>query len=395
MKFKKIVYIRYFPLNNAIYNDLYFQELLQNNISVDYLDLTFLFFPDKVTSEDFDFSGTIKINSYNELEDYLNNQNNQLTLYISIMTFEWSVVRLFRLFTKLNLIIGVFARGVFPTTTGQDSKAKIARIVRTFNLTRLKEFLGNKIIAFAKKMGYIKPYDYIFKAGEYGHWGLGIGSEIDCQRAEIVEINTVDYDRFLSHKGLPSKTEEEYIVFLDQYLPYHPDASYFKIKTVEPEPYFKEVNNFLDRIELLTGKKIYIAAHPKAELYKEFNPYNNRPLFFNQSNDLVKDAYLVLTHASTAVCFPICYRKRIILLVSDYFSEVLPHFLIIAKSIVRACGATLIAMDNEAEINIPEDVDLEKYNDFKYKYLTSHDSENQFSANIFINFINSTKVVSN
>lgn len=394
MKFEKVVYIRYIPLTKAIYTDLYFDELIQNNIQVDYLDVTDLFYSNKTTTDSFDFAGTVKITSYKQIKDYLKKQNNSNTLYISIMTFEGRVFRLFRLFTKFNLTLGVFARGVFPNGAETDKKSKVSKILKIFSFVRVATFLGNKITLVAKKYGFVKPYDYIFKAGEFGYHGLGMGSEIDIQKSKIIEVNTVDYDRFIVHKELPSLREEEYIVFLDQYLPYHPDASYFEVKTVESEPYFNEINGFFDRLEQATGKKVVIAAHPKAELYKEFNPYNNRPLFFNQSNDLVKDAYLVLTHASTAVCFPVCYQKRIILLLSDYLSGVLPHFLAIAKSIVPACGATIIAMDNKDEIHIPEEIDFTKYNDFKYKYLTSQDSENQLSADIFINFIKTTNVVS-
>jgi hypothetical protein len=231
-------------------------------------------------------------------------------------------------------------------------------------------------------------------AGEYGYWGLGIACDIDYGKAEIINVNTVDYDNFLLHKDLPSVHTEKYIVFLDQYLPYHPDASYFNIKTVEPEPYFKELNAFFDRIELETGLKVIIAAHPKAERYKEINPYNNRTVFFNQSNNLVKDAALVLTHASTAICFPICYHKKLVLLVSDYLNEVLPQFFVVAKSIREACGATIIAMDKSDDILIKEDINLEKYNDFRYKYLTSKKSENQLSQDIFVNFITNRAVTS-
>ncbi|MFC4209936.1 hypothetical protein ACFOWA_02005 [Pedobacter lithocola] len=387
MEFEKVVYVRYFPLTKAIYRDLYFEELLDNDIQVDYLDLTAFFFPDKITSDDFNFGGTVKINSFKELEVYLKNQDNQNTLYISIMTFEWRVFRLFRLFTKFNLKIGVFARGVFPSDTETDKKSKIVKFIKAINYKKIMAFCTNKIIFLAKRSGYIKSYDYIFKAGDNGYWGLGIGSEIDYQNAKIIEVNTVDYDQFILNKKLQPVHNEEYIVFLDQYLPYHPDTSYFKIKTVKPEPYFKEVNHFFDRLELATGKKVIIAAHPKAERYKEFNPYNTRSVFFNQSNDLVKEASLVLTHASTAICFPICYEKKIVLLASDYLTEVLPTFLVIAKAIVNACDATLIAMDKEKEIIIEEKINFEKYSDFKYKYLTSKVSENHLSKDIFISFL--------
>ncbi|OAZ03103.1 hypothetical protein [Flavobacterium succinicans] len=388
MKFNKVVYLAYFPLTQRTYTNFYFEELLQNKIQVEYLDITHLFYPDKIKMDSLDYEVTVKITSYKHLKDYLKEQNKSTTLYISIMTFEWRVFRLFRILTKYNINLGVFGAGVFPNSS-IDNKSRVIRFLKAISFERVKSLFANKLILFCKKRGFIKTYDYIFMAGEYGYWGLGIGSEIDVQKAKIIRVNTVDYDQFILHKKLPPVNDEEYIVFLDQYLPYHPDASYFNIKTVEPEPYFKEVNGYFDRLELATGKKVIIAAHPKAERYKEFNPYNGRPIFFNHSNDLVKEASLVLTHASTAVCFPICYKKKIVLLVSDYLNEVLPQFLMVAKSIENACDATIVKMDNEEEIYITEIINTEKYSDFKYKYLTSKESENQLSKDIFMHFLKS------
>ncbi len=386
MKYKKVVYVRYLPLTKAICDDLYFQELLDNNVQVDYLDVTSLFFKNK-KADSYEFSNTIKVDSYAELEDYLKAQDIKNTLFISIMTFEWRVFKLYKIFTKLNLKLGVFARGVFPTGEDVSKRSKIERIFKAVNFQKLKLFLGNKLALYAKKAGFLKPYDYIFKAGEYGYWALGLGSEIDFNSAEIIEVNTVDYDRFLHHKNLPEVSESGYIVFLDQYLPYHPDVMYLNIQTVEPEPYYKEMNHFFDRIELLTGLKVIIAAHPKAEKYKDFNPYNNRAIFINQSDDLVRKASFVLTHASTAISFPICYKKKILLLMSNYLYKIFPENLPIANSLVNACDATLIMMDSEDDIIINQDMNVDLYQDFKYKYLTSKESEEKFSKDIFIDFM--------
>lgn len=391
MKFKKVVFVRYFPLTKAIYTDLYFEELLQNNIQVDYLDLSALFFPDIATSDSLEFSGNIKINSYVQLKSYLKTQNNGDILYISLMTFEGRVFKLHLIFTKFKLNIAVFGRGVFPVTA-TNKKSEITRILKAISFKRIAVFIANRAAVLSKKWGYVKPYDYIFKAGDYGYYGSGMGCEIDYKKAKITEVNTVDYDQFLLHKAQICNAKNDYIVFLDQYLPHHPDLSYFNIRTVAPEPYFKEVNNFFDKLEALTGQKVIIAAHPKAERYKEFNPYNNRLVLFNQSNDLVKGASLVLTHASTAICFAICYKKKIALMVSEYLNEALPHFLVVAKSIEQACGATIIAIDKENDIRIPDHIDIEKYADFKYKYLTSRKSENQLSKDIFVNFLKNNDV---
>jgi len=268
MKFKKIVYVRYIPLNESIYKDLYFEELKRNSISVEYLDVSNLF-PQMITlSKAFDFEGIIKISTYKQLTNYLKSQNNETTLYVSIMTFDWTVIKLFRIFTKLNISLGVFARGVFP----HDASSKLSnvtRIIKLLSFKRIVTFIKAKIAYLSKKCGYIKTYDYIFKAGEFGYWGLGIGSELDVKTATIIEVNTVDYDKFLLLKRADNKRVGDFICFLDQYLPYHPDTLLLKITTVDPVVYYKEVNLFFDKIESLTGKKVVIAAHPKAERYRE------------------------------------------------------------------------------------------------------------------------------
>ncbi len=389
MAFDKVVFVRYLPLTELVYRDLYFHELIQNNIEVEYLDITKLFYPDRISQNSFNFKGVKEIDSYIALKDYLTINSNKNTLFISLMTFEPRVFKLYRIFTKFKLNLAVFGRGAFPSLVN-DKKTEIIRILKVFSLKRIGLFIANKLTILSKQKGFIKPYDYIFRAGVYGSTGFGIGSEIDNQQAKIIDVNTVDYDQFLLHQEIDIVSNNDDIVFLDQYLPYHPDAAFFKIKTVEPERYYKELNVFFDKLESQTGKKVIIAAHPKAEKYKEFNPFNGRDIYFNKSNDLVKNAPMVLTHASTAVCFPICYQKRIILLTSNYLNEILPQFFLTAKAIVSATGATIISVDKNEDIIIPEQLDATKYDDFKFKYLTSKKSENLQSKDIFVNFLKST-----
>jgi hypothetical protein len=386
MRFKKIVFVRYLPLTKAIYTDLYFEELINNHFSVEYLDVSALFNLKKAPTITFDFSNTILIKSYNELDSYLSKNGNDNVLFISIMTYDAIVIKLFRHFTKYKVKLGVFARGVFPEYT-LDEKHKIKKYLKVFKFKSLYSFCGNKLAYLFKKYKFIKTYDIIFKAGDYGYKGLGIGSDLECKNAEIVNVNTVDYDQYLSSRAQSENAHNDKIIFLDQYLPYHPDAINFKIKPVEPTRYYQELNSFFDKLEKGVGKKIIIAAHPKAEKYKSMNPFKDREIVFNQSNDLVKNSSLVLTHASTAVCFPICYQKQIILISSKQINETLPHFNLTSKAIELACGAKLMDMDGNNEIIIPPFINEEKYIKYKYNYLTSTQSENFLSKNIFINYL--------
>jgi hypothetical protein len=72
MKINKVVLLSYIPITERIYNNFYFEESIQNNVQVNYLDLTALFFPDINTPNDLHFDGTVKINSYKEMKYYLN-----------------------------------------------------------------------------------------------------------------------------------------------------------------------------------------------------------------------------------------------------------------------------------------------------------------------------------
>ena len=388
MKFKKVVFVRYFPLTKAIYNDLYFEELIKNNFSVEYLDVSALFSLQKAPTSAFEFSSTIIINSYKQLDSYLSINSKESVLFISIMTYDAIVVKLFRHFTRYKVKLGVFARGVFPEYT-PDEKFQTKKYIKVFKFRSLYNFCTNKLAYLFKKYEIIKTYDIIFKAGNYGFLGLGIGSDLDCKKAEIVNVNTVDYDQYLSSRAQAESVNNDKIVFLDQYLPYHPDAINLKIKPVEPTRYYQELNSFFDKLEIVVGKKIIIAAHPKAEKYKSMNPFKEREIVFNQSNDLVKNSSLVLTHASTAICFPICYQKQIILISSKQIIETLPHFNLTSKAIELACDAKLMAMDGNNEIIIPPVINEEKYKNYKYNYLTSTHSENSLSIDIFINYMKS------
>lgn len=242
MSFDKVVYIRYLPLTEAIYTDLYFEELINKKIQVEYLDVTALFNKTN-TINSFNFSGIIKINNYDQLDNYFKKNSTENVLYISIMTFEWSVFKLYRKFTKFNLKLGVFARGVFPSYT-IDTKSKFKKILSALDFTKIRDYFANRIALISKKTGWIKTYDFIFKAGEFGFWGLGLGSEIDINYAKVIEVNTVDYDRYLINPDIANTKDDNYIVFLDQYLPYHPDVSFLKIKTVEPIKYYQQLNIF-------------------------------------------------------------------------------------------------------------------------------------------------------
>jgi hypothetical protein len=143
------------------------------------------------------------------------------------------------------------------------------------------------------------------------------GSDIRLNRlcgrkTRTMNIHAFDYDRYLAQKDRPGQ-EKGIAVFLDEFLPFHPDFILCNDKSpVIAEKYYVMLNRFFDLVEAQTGLKVVIAAHPRSD-------YENRPDFFNgrtcvrgMTAELVRDCKLVLMHVSTAINYAVLFHKPII-----------------------------------------------------------------------------------
>jgi hypothetical protein len=118
--------------------------------------------------------------------------------------------------------------------------------------------------------------------------------------------------------GEEALVNDDYLVFIDQYIPYHPD---FVSRGIDlkftPKEYYEELNNALDFISKKTGLKVQIAAHPRRVGEEDYN----FPLNRNATANLVKHSKLVLAHYSTAVNFAAIHRKPLAFLNSDLLNR--------------------------------------------------------------------------
>ena len=138
---------------------------------------------------------------------------------------------------------------------------------------------------------------------------------------------------------------------------------------------------------------IVIAAHPAATKYKENNPFNGRDLIYNQTSELVKSCEMVLAHFTTALSYVVLNDKNLILLTSDAIKEVRPE---IDEFIIRLAdllGIRCVNQDYATENDFTiDELNIDKYNDYKYRYLTNRHSENYSNFENIIKVINTNKV---
>lgn len=384
----KVVFIGYQPLTEKVMEDFYFQKLTNERISVEYWNLTDIYFPN-ILKDDLIGHSTVKINSFSKLKDCLKNENIENTLFISTITFEYRVLALYRLLSKYKCKTSFFARGALPSFP-QESKVKSVffKLLKILDLSLFFRFLRNKYALLLKKVKMISSHAIVFRAGKIGTQTIGVGYLIEENEAKIIEVNSFDFDKYIETKECAKILGNKYCVYLDEYLPHHPDFEMLNIKTIESTAFYNKLNDFFDFIEKKYDMEVVIAAHPKAEKYKEKDFFNNRKVFFNKTANLTRYSEFILAHCSTSISFAVLNNKPVLFLISDAIKNIMPYYFNFIIGFSKTLGSKFINIDEDfcenIEISKPNDL---KYLEYKYNYLTSQKSEMRVSSEIFIETI--------
>lgn len=387
MKYTTLIYFRYIPLTAKIWSDFYMKAVMDAGLHVEYWDLSRLFFRDSWGQED--ASSLLedyvrRFNNYAAFEACIQQQDIDSTLFVSLVSYDYQVTKLFRLFTKYNCQLAVFGRNMFPRSSYVD-RSVLQRLM-SLSPTKIIRFYRNRRAIHWKETGKIRGYDVIFQGGSLGYKGIGCVSRTEIERAQSVKVNSNDYDTYLQIRTLSSHQDEKYIVFLDEYLPLHPDAKLFKIQTIAPEVYYREINTYFSRLEAQYGMSVVIAAHPKALKYKECNYFCGRHVEFGRSAELVRGAEFVLAHNSTSIAFAVAFRKRLHLLTSHTLERDMAyvHRHILDEASFLGCNWQYV--DEESPVLVAE-VDDSRYNQYKYDYLCWPETENLETKDLVIEFL--------
>lgn len=384
MRFQKVVYLSYLPLRRKIYQDLYIAELQKEGIGVEYWDLTDIYWKDSRGKYDiFDDVCVCEIKSFAELERKIKNRKEISILYIPLVSYTYNVLKLYKLLTHYKCSIGRFARGMIPAPEGGTV---VWKQLKKITLKKVRNHFLNYLAVKAKCKRKINTCDYMFLAGSKGYKTLGLASNIDLNFSQIIDINTVDYDTYVEKKSSYPLIDQRYAVFLDEYLPFHPDFEMLNMPTLKEDEYYPQLNTFFDRIEKKYNLKVVIAAHPKAKLYHVKNPYGERQVIFNETCNLVVNADFVMAHNSTAIEYAVMANKAVLFLHSQELINKMPVYDSLIQLYARELAQSLIKFDCEEDINFL-DIDKEKYKIFLYNYLTSETSKDKLTRDIFLSFL--------
>jgi hypothetical protein len=297
-------------------------EILEsNNFLVEIWDLSIVLSPKtifeikKTSSKDF----SKEVKRYVKMSEVLRSvkAEKKETFFITTIIYNYKTIFLFKYIGKYGFEYGATGPYTFnyaPKLFSSSSQLSI------FNRKFSDLFKGliNKILC-RKRLMRILGVNYakvFFAAG---------GSEVFAE-GPIVGNNTLlikgpssDYDSLRDTENL----SQDYILFLDQYLPFHPDFKTSQHKNnLSVDQYYNELKKTFSQIENLTNLKVLIAAHPKAYYHDKQHLFGKRKIYHNvNSSQLAKNAKLILMHYSMSISMAVLLNKPILFLSSDTFKN--------------------------------------------------------------------------
>ena len=146
---------------------------------------------------------------------------------------------------------------------------------------------------------------------------------INCAKGSEYFINHPDVERYVRLQSSTDRRNDRFIVYIDQYFPYHIDLRIWKpdINTEDLEHrFFPSINRFFDHLEKIYSCKVVIAVHPKAQYMG--NPFNGREMVSHNTAALVRDSIGVCMHSSNALSYVMFYDKPVVSMVNGAIKKV-------------------------------------------------------------------------
>ncbi|MFH1310702.1 MAG: hypothetical protein ABIH85_08520 [Candidatus Omnitrophota bacterium] len=194
---------------------------------------------------------------------------------------------------------------------------------------------------------------------------------------ETLWVHAMDYDLYLEERNRSfARSERVFAVFLDEYLPFHPDRLYDGVKGIlAPEEYYSMLDRFFKRVEDKLKLEVVIAASPRSDYENNPDYFKGRRCIKGRTPELVRKSRLVLAHDSSSLTFANLFHKPVMFLTSKRLSRTNPGI----KRLANWFRKEPIFMDKDRAIDWGFEMTLDKgcYDEYKRWYIKADFSPDQ------------------
>ncbi len=287
------------------------------------------------------------------------------SLLVAFIGYSAKTIPLFRTMSNRRLCWGVVTAPILPPLRHRRETRAILKKLAGLPLPRLWESL---VVRIPPATLGIEPAQFVVCGGSES------GSHRLVNRnTSVIWTHTFDYDLYLKEQTTAAGARNApYGVFLDEYLPFHPDHAHSRTTPyASADEYYPLLRRFFDQVEQLRGVPIVIAAHPRS-LYEKHKAdyFGGRSIVRGQTGSLVAHSDFVIAHASTALNFAILFRKPLLFVTSDRFRSSLEYAMRI-EQLAELLGKQPINLDSTEKIDWDEQflVDRAAYDSYREAYI--------------------------
>lgn len=381
---KKVIYLSWMPLTDYVSRTWFIDFLIQKEVAVEYWDVTRMLRGDLKEYGEKPMAYVRTFGSYKEIETALAETDNRENIYISLISLDGAhCLKLFHLLDKYDCKAVFINWGGMPikSISGMNLGRIIGKFREPFRIAKVAYSLARKY--YYIKLGLIKKYNLCLVAGEQL-------MQVDQFAAKVVPINMSDYDTYRGKANQNTRISEgQYVVFLDINLPFQSDLALSGASVLNADEYYASLNRFFMLIERTYATKVVIASHHKANNASQ--RFDGRECYHGKTAELVRDADFVISHHSTSIGYAVLNRKPIVFIYTDemqklystcrirWIQDLAQYFELPVYNVDQITDGSQIIIQPPSR---------ERYDSYKYSYLTSHESESSSSVEIFWREIN-------
>jgi len=318
---KRIIFLVKHRFNRRDYRRFGIELLEQNGFGVEVWQLANILAPKSdrgyASTDQMNWPGYKTFNSKQELLSKLKGLGpDTFIVFISLIRYNLTTYPIFKAISDTGARYALSVTNAVPLAE-KRAKRILYNFERFQKITWRKSinYLNNTLSRIPLRWMGVKPSNFLFAGGERSIKHCMSGP-ID-RSTKILWAHSMDYDQYLEEKR-KHFSGQPIAVFLDEYVPFHPDYKYCGTKApISADKYYPMLNKLFKLVEDRLKLKVIIAAHPHSRYEDHPDCFEGRKWFRRETVRLVKESKLVLAHSSTALNFANLFHKPVIFLTSS------------------------------------------------------------------------------
>ena len=323
-RIEKIVIVAQQPLDAWNCKRFGIQLLQDAGFMVEYWDLSPILEPNSAphsAAAQFRHPSIVVLTTIGELQKRFDALDSKSFIFSFVSyTADLRSIRLFRMMSRTAVGYSLFMVMPIPEKNESDEKFTNTVLHLTKKLMRHINLLPKKVLKsfVLSRLPFswlgIRPARLVVLASD-----KCIINSFPCdEKTEFLNCHTFDYDFYMEEMAREARPEQPIAVFLDQYIPFHPDWHFMGFTAqIDAGPYFKYLNNFFDLVEEKLGVKVVIAAHPRSNYDEMPDYFNGRTCVRGMTAELISQSRLVIANHSAAINLANLFYKPIIFITSQ------------------------------------------------------------------------------